>query len=228
MSGETGQLQRLTDEQVSARLAAYNGDGSLDRDVAFLREKAGDLIETHVRDHFGQDAAERVKTHYSSKVDSGWIQAVAEYGRRIFQEKNSVPAYIAARDRLKSAILADMFDRFAEDKGTLETCANAFQRLTTIETDIILAQVALLEAIEARERVPAIPKNVAIRRGGIAQQRGTAKARGMAEKLRPCAFAVVVTLEFGDAVGLRNESPDDVDQRIPIRPRTESISLGAS
>ena len=103
MSGETGQLQRLTDEQVSARLAAYNGDGSLDRDVAFLREKAGDLIETHVRDHFGQDAAERVKTHYSSRVDSDWIQAVAEYGRRIFQEKNSVPAYIAARDRLKAA-----------------------------------------------------------------------------------------------------------------------------
>ena len=36
MSGQTGQLQRLTDEQVSARLAAYNGDGSLDRDL--LRE----------------------------------------------------------------------------------------------------------------------------------------------------------------------------------------------
>src|SRR5437868_2387738 len=152
MSGETGQLQRLTDEQVSARLAAYNGDGSLDRDVALLREKAGDIIETHVRDHFGQDAAERVKTHYSSKVDSDWIQAVAEYGRRIFQDKTSVPAYIAARDRLKSAILADMFDRFADNKDTLRTCANAFQRLTTIETDIILAQVALLEAVEAAEQ----------------------------------------------------------------------------
>ena len=152
MSGETGQLQRLTDEQVSARLAAYNGDRSLDRDVALLREKAGDIIETHVRDHFGQDAAERVKTHYSSKVDSDWIQAVAEYGRRIFQDKTSVPAYIAARDRLKSAILADMFDRFADDKDTLRTCANAFQRLTTIETDIILAQVALLEAIEAADQ----------------------------------------------------------------------------
>ena len=34
MSGETGQLQRLTDEQVSARLAAYNRAGSLDRDIA--------------------------------------------------------------------------------------------------------------------------------------------------------------------------------------------------
>ena len=31
MSGETGQLQQLTDEQVNARLAAYNADGSLDR-----------------------------------------------------------------------------------------------------------------------------------------------------------------------------------------------------
>ena len=33
MSGETGQLQRLTDQQVNARLAAYNPGGSLDRDI---------------------------------------------------------------------------------------------------------------------------------------------------------------------------------------------------
>ena len=31
MSGETGQLQKLTDQMVSARLAAYNAGGSLDR-----------------------------------------------------------------------------------------------------------------------------------------------------------------------------------------------------
>lgn len=32
MSGENGGLQQLTDEQVSARLAAYNPGGALDRD----------------------------------------------------------------------------------------------------------------------------------------------------------------------------------------------------
>ena len=152
MSGETGQLQRLTDEQVSARLVAYNRDGSLDRDIAFLREKAGDLIEAQVRDQFGKEAAERIKDHYGSKVGPNWVQSVAEYGRRIFQEKTSIPSYIAARDRLKAAVVAGMFDRFADDRDALETCVTSFERLTTIETDIILAQVSQLEAVEAAEQ----------------------------------------------------------------------------
>ena len=152
MSGETGQLQRLTDEQVNARLAAYNSDGSLDRDVKLLREKVGDLIEAEVRNHFGTDAADRVKTHYSAKTDSDWIQAVAEYGRRIFRERTSVPEYVNARCRLKAAVITGMFNRFADDLDTLEACITAFQRLTTIETDIILAQVSLLEAIDAADQ----------------------------------------------------------------------------
>jgi len=151
MGAETAQLQRLTDEQVNARLSAYNSDGSLDRDIALLRDKAGDLIETHVRDQFGKEAAEHASVHYSSRVDAGWIQNIAEYGRRIFQDQASVPSYIAARGRLKSAIVDDMFDRFADDTDTLRSCVDAFQRLTTIETDIILAQVALLEAIDAAD-----------------------------------------------------------------------------
>ncbi len=89
MSAETGQLQRLTDEQVNARLAAYNGDGSLERDVKLLREKVGDLIESEVRNHFGAEAADGLKTHYSAKTDADWVQAVAEYGRRIFRERTS-------------------------------------------------------------------------------------------------------------------------------------------
>lgn len=151
MGGETGQLQRLTDEQVNARLAAYNAGGALDRDIALLQEKAGDLIAAAVRDQFGKEAAEQVKTHYSGKVDASWVQAVAEYGRRIFKEKTSVPTYVAARDRLISSIVAEMFDRFHEDREALHACVVAFQRLTTIETDIILAQISLLEAIEAAD-----------------------------------------------------------------------------
>jgi methyl-accepting chemotaxis protein len=149
MGAETGQLQRLTDDQVSVRLVAYNADGSLDQDIALLREKVGDLIESNVRDQFGKESAERVKTHYSGRVDANWIQSVAEYGRRIFQEKTSVPSYMAARERLKSAVVSGMFERFANDYETLEACVDAFQRLTTIEADIILAQISQLEAIEA-------------------------------------------------------------------------------
>jgi len=151
MTGETGQLQHLTDKQVKERLESYNGDGTLDRDLQLLREKAGDMIEAEVRDQFGAEAAKIVKAHYAGRVDSNWIQNIAEYGRRIFRDKTSVPRFIAARDQLKTRVIAGMFDRFADDIDALQACVAAFQRLTTIETDIILAQVSLLEAIDAAD-----------------------------------------------------------------------------
>lgn len=152
MSGQTGQLQRLTDEQVNARLLAYNADGALERDVQLLRDKIGELISTEVREQFGSEAAATLKAHYSGKVDANWVQNVAEYGRRIFREKISVPQYIAARDQLKTRVIAGMFERFANNLDELHECVAAFQRLTTIETDIILAQVSLLEAIQAADQ----------------------------------------------------------------------------
>jgi len=151
MSGETGQLQRLTDAQVSARLAAYNANGALDRDLQTLRSKVGDLIEAEVRDQFGPDAAATMKAQYAGKVDASWIQNVAEQGRRIFAERMSVPQFIVARDQMKTRVVAGLFERFGNDLGSLEECVAAFQRLTTFETDIILAQVALLEAIQAAD-----------------------------------------------------------------------------
>jgi len=152
MSGETGQLQRLTPEQVNARLAAYNGDGSLDQALALLRDKAGELIVGEVLQQFGKESADRVKANYSGAVDADWIQSIAEYGRRIYGEKTSVPEYIAARDRLKTRVIGRLFEQYGNAGGTLEDCVKAFQRVTTIETDIILAQVALLEAIEAADQ----------------------------------------------------------------------------
>ena len=69
MSGETGQLQRLTDEQVSARLEAYNPDGSLERDIALLWEHAGDIIAAEVRGQFGAGSRRAQPRHFTGKVD---------------------------------------------------------------------------------------------------------------------------------------------------------------
>ncbi|HKX92849.1 MAG TPA: methyl-accepting chemotaxis protein [Sphingomicrobium sp.] len=149
---DTGGLQRLTDEQVGTRLKAYNADGSLQSDLERLWTDAGDIIDAEVRAQFGNEAAERVHAHYGARVDAEWIQNVAEYGRRIYRDKTSVPGYIAARDQLITRITAQMFERFASDPERLRHCVCALQRLTAYETDIILAQVALLEAIEAADQ----------------------------------------------------------------------------
>ena len=151
MSGETAQLQRLTDQQVSERLKAYNPGGSLERDIRYLWEQAGEIIDGETRGQFGAEAANKLNGHYTGKVDFDWVQNIAEEGRRIFSGKTSVPTYIAARDQLISRITDRLFDKYASDAATLEQCISAYQRLTSIETDIILAQVALLEAIEAAD-----------------------------------------------------------------------------
>ena len=151
MSGDTGQLQRLTDGQVSGRLAAYNPNGSLDRDVELLRENAADIIATEVVKEFGQERAERYAAVYSGNVTAGWIQGIAEYGRQIYHEKTPVPAYIASRTETANRIVARIVERFSTEPEKLGQCVGAFVRMTSFETEIILAQVALLEAIEAAD-----------------------------------------------------------------------------
>ena len=152
MSGDTGHLQRLTDQQVSARLAAYNPRGSLEADIALLRDNAADLIAAEVQSEFGPDRAERYRSMYAGRVDTAWVQDIAEYGRLIYAERISVPGYIADRTRVASRIVAAIVERFSDNTERLEECVSAFLRLSMFETDIILAQVALLEAIEAADQ----------------------------------------------------------------------------
>jgi methyl-accepting chemotaxis protein len=152
MGGETGQLQRLTDEQVNARLAAYNGDRSLDRDVTLLRDNVNDIISSEITAQFGTARAEGFAANYAKGIDPDWIQSVAEYGRQIYAERISVPAYMVARTQAAGRIIGRIVERYSGDADKLEQLLCAFQRLGTVETDIILAQVALLEAIEAADQ----------------------------------------------------------------------------
>jgi methyl-accepting chemotaxis protein len=151
MGGETGQLQRLTEEQVNARLDAYNGNGSLDRDMQLLRDHAADLIATEVHAAFGPERAKRYAEVHSGSPDSRWMQSVAEYGREIYQAGTPVPTYVAARTHVASRVMARLVDKFCDDPQTLRDCSSAFIRLITFETDIVLAQVSLLEANDAAE-----------------------------------------------------------------------------
>jgi methyl-accepting chemotaxis protein len=144
-------LQPLTDKQVNSRLDAYNAGGTLERDIRGLWEDASDILRDCARTHFGEPAVAVVERHYTSKIDAKWVQNVADFGQRLFSEKQSVPAYIAQRDRLISDIIAKLFEKLADDPARLCERITALQRLTSYETDIILAQVALLEANEAAE-----------------------------------------------------------------------------
>ena len=152
MSGETGQLQRLTDPQVSERLGAYNRTESLDRDIALFKECALGFVVAEIREQFGPERAERYAGIYTGKVDATWVQSIAEYGRQIFKNHTSVPEYIADRIEIANRVFAALTEQYQSDAKQLASCISAYYRLDLIETDIILAQVALLEAIEAADK----------------------------------------------------------------------------
>ncbi len=151
MKSDTAHLQRLTDEQVSARLAAYNPDGSLESDIARLREHAPDIIAEEIVAQFGVERAERFGKNYVGKVDAAWIQSVADYGREIFSQKISVPAYMAERAEISNRVVQRLVERFSNEPAILSACVSSLLRIGQFETDIILAQVSLLEAIDAAD-----------------------------------------------------------------------------
>jgi methyl-accepting chemotaxis protein len=149
---ESGQLARLTDQQVSSRLAAYNADGSLERDIELFKERALDFVVDEIRGQFGAERAQRYAELYSGRVDAAWVQSIAEYGRDIFRNHTSIPDYIADRIEIANRVFADLAEHYENDPRRLASCMAAYYRLDVIETDIILAQVALLEAIEAADQ----------------------------------------------------------------------------
>jgi len=143
-------LQKLTDGQVSNRLAAYNPDGRFERDLRALWAEAGDKLESRMRTSGGEEAAGQLRHRFTSPVDVEWIQSVAAYGIELYARKLSVPTVIDKRGRLTAELCSVLIEHFGTDErlaGAIDTLC----RLRAYETDIVLAQIALLEANEAAE-----------------------------------------------------------------------------
>jgi methyl-accepting chemotaxis protein len=138
-------LQKLTDEQVANRLRAYNPGGELERELRWLWAQAGDLIESAVLASGGEAAAARTRESFTHPVDSAWIHEVARLGFDIYAKGASVPDEMDRRARLVASLCAGFRDRFEDEAGFCRAL-EALQRLAAYESDIILAQLALLEA----------------------------------------------------------------------------------
>ncbi|NUT00429.1 MAG: chemotaxis protein [Sphingomonas sp.] len=151
MSGDNGNLQRLTDEQVAARLSAYSDGGRFQDSLRWLWGQAGDVIEECARRHFGEQAVKLNRAYFTMKVDQAWVRAVAEQGVQMYVKKQSVPEFIAAHASMARDVVAEFEDRFDGKTEDKLTALDAFNRALTYAEDIILAQIAVLEAHEAAD-----------------------------------------------------------------------------
>ena len=142
-------LQKLTDAQVAHRLRAYNEGGAFERELAWLWAEAGELIDAAALASGGEAAARRTRHSFTRPVDSEWIHAVAGLGLEIYARGLPVPEEMDRRAQLVASLCAAFRDRFAGDEAAFRRALAALQRLAAYESDIVLAQVALLEANEA-------------------------------------------------------------------------------
>ena len=152
MGGDTSQLQRLTDEQVNGRLAAYADKGRFEANLHWLWDQAGDLIEEITRSMLGEEGVEYERDRFTRKVDAEWVRKVAEFGLSMHVSKASVPQFVAARAAVTKEILRRLDERFAESTEDRVRALDTLYRAQSFCGDILLAQIALLEANEAADR----------------------------------------------------------------------------
>ena len=151
MNGENGHLQRLTDEQVASRLRAYSDGGKFQDSLRWLWGQAGDVIEECSRRHFGEEAVKLNRAYFTKSVDESWIRTVAERGVDMFVKRKSVPEFVAAHNNLARDVIAEFEDRFEGKTEDKLVAIETFYRALAYGEDIILAQIALLEAHEAAD-----------------------------------------------------------------------------
>ena len=151
MGVDIGNLQRLSDEQVNSRLKAYSDGGKFQDSLRWLWGQAGDVIEECSRRHFGEEAVKLNRSYFTMKVDSAWVRAVAEQGVQMFTQNQSVPEYVAAHASMARDVIAEFEDRFDGKPEDKLTAIDAFNRALAYAEDIILAQIAVLEACEAAD-----------------------------------------------------------------------------
>jgi len=98
----------------------------------------------------GDEAALQLHHRLTAPVDADWIHTVAAYGIELHTRKLSVPTVIEKRAEMTASLCMTLIEHFAGSDGVGKSIETLL-RLRSYETDIVLAQIALLEANEAAE-----------------------------------------------------------------------------
>jgi methyl-accepting chemotaxis protein len=148
---DTRNLQRLSDQDVAERLAAYSDAGKLDQSFRWLWDEAGSMIEEAAETHIGGIASKFQQAFYTSSIDEKWVRLVAEQGVEIHTEKMSVPQFVASRARFATDLLRRLDQHFSDRPEDRIRAIDTFFKGQSYARDIVLAQVSLLAASDAAQ-----------------------------------------------------------------------------
>ena len=167
----------LSDEEIALRLQHYNGDGKLQADIietwAYARDIListaqqyyADFIETILpqspyrtlvsgvdRSSFVPMAVSYVETQYSRPVDAQWIDEIALSARRIYSAGVPMSFIVSGMSRHIALLLENLRREFADNRPVLRKVSDTINRVSLIEVEVMMAQVAVLERSKSAAR----------------------------------------------------------------------------
>ncbi|WP_294172994.1 methyl-accepting chemotaxis protein [uncultured Sphingomonas sp.] len=143
---ERNTLQRLSDSEVSERLAVYGDGGQLEESLRWLWKDAGEVIYAVLRRHYGEEIASFNRDLLNRPVDEQWIRSIAERGIQMFSDGASIPEFAAARAKVAGHILRAFRTHFGDRSDDLVRAFETYAKVMTYGQDIIIAQISLLKA----------------------------------------------------------------------------------
>jgi methyl-accepting chemotaxis protein len=127
--------ERMSDEQVSARLAAYGDDGRFGDDLAWLWAEAKDLIEDSAKSALGASGAELYRDIFTSPVNETWVLGIAEAGAKLGSKANKLPQAAAARATFSARVFEGLSTQF--DGSDKSRAFETFSKVVNFASEII-------------------------------------------------------------------------------------------
>jgi methyl-accepting chemotaxis protein len=126
--------ERLSDEQVSARLAAYGDNGQFGEELAWLWAEAGDLIESSAKSALGASGAQLYRDIFTSPVNEIWVRGIAEAGAKLASSAKIAQAAVA-RANFSAQVFEGLGNQF--DGGDRSRAFGVFAQVVDFAGEII-------------------------------------------------------------------------------------------
>lgn len=154
----------LSKEEVDARLAVFNRNGTLEAQLRTVRERAGETVTQAIRDFWtqlvaggadslpleGRELAETAIKFYTESfmtpLDREWAWRVAEGGNTVKTHSITETFIIDCHCRQTELISERLLASFPDDSEFRKLACSAIQRLLCLEMDVVLSQVRVMEA----------------------------------------------------------------------------------
>jgi methyl-accepting chemotaxis protein len=160
------ELQRLTDQDVAARLSVYDPDNSFDGELQRLWKLSGAAIEEAARDHWvvelpkfqsisdlyhgisvDEMVARTIKL-FTRRFDASWVRDHSETGVNVFLAQVPLPV-ITQNSFGLTMRMHEKLRQTLQDPSTVHWAMNVVTRAYSYLNEIIFSQVTLLETQQA-------------------------------------------------------------------------------